>query len=327
MRAEVTATAPPRHWPRRRHASPKYQFLRRGPERDNAEAAPAVRQRAGHCPRSAPCGAAPATPRHPLRHATPPACVTRHAGPDDGLLLPLRRPVPLALWRRCPLERSRSHTRALPRPHSRRAQGIGSVQVPRYRTVGGGGGGVQTKVGMAKFGAEKIWRPFLNASGEFWHHLRGMRHNKNPEAKSRGTIWRWVTHHGPLQGPERLPGISTLQLSRPGTTPLRPEGGASIGQVWTRHLAPTAPAVTAFIAHSVRPSVRLAVRLSSRLDVLFPSSLDGARDKACRFWALAPGQFGFVGVLSPGHGGRGGGGALASGFKPRQRPRMVAASS
>ena len=71
-------------------------------------------------------------------------------------------------------------------------------------------------------------------------------------------------------------------------------GRASIGRVWTRHLAATTPAVTAFIAISVLPSVRQTGYLSMRLIVLFPSSLDGARDMAFRFWALAPGQVGFV---------------------------------
>ena len=78
---------------------------------------------------------------------------------------------------------------------------------------------------------------------------------------------------------------------------------ASIGQVWTRHLAPTAPAVTAFIAISVLPSVRLSICLSMRLTVLFPSSLNGARSMACWFWALTPGQ---------GGGGVGGGGGKPS---------------
>ena len=41
--------------------------------------------------------------------------------------------------------------------------------------------------------------------------------------------------------------------------------GASIGQVWTRHLAPTAPAVTAFIAISVLPAVHQTGCLSMRL--------------------------------------------------------------
>ena len=71
-------------------------------------------------------------------------------------------------------------------------------------------------------------------------------------------------------------------------------GRASIGQVWTRNLAPTAPAVTAFIAISVLPSVRQTGCLSMRLIVLFPSSLDGARDMAFWSWALVPGQVGFV---------------------------------
>ena len=46
-----------------------------------------------------------------------------------------------------------------------------------------------------------------------------------------------------------------------GALELRGEGGrgsrgATIGQVWTHHLAPTAPAAAAFIAHSVGPSVQ-----------------------------------------------------------------------
>ena len=64
---------------------------------------------------------------------------------------------------------------------------------------------------------------------------------------------------------------------------------ASIGQAWTRHLAPTAPAVTAFIAISVLPAVRLSICLPMGLIVLFPTSLDGARTKACWFWAYAGG--------------------------------------
>ena len=70
--------------------------------------------------------------------------------------------------------------------------------------------------------------------------------------------------------------------------------GASIGKVWTCHLAPNVPAATCFIAISVLPSVRQTGCLSMRLIVLFPSSLDGARDMAFRFWAFAPRQVGFV---------------------------------
>ena len=83
--------------------------------------------------------------------------------------------------------------------------------------------------------------------------------------------------------------------------------GASKGQVWTRHLAPTAPAVMAFIAISVLPSVRLSIGLSMWFTVLFPSSLNGARSMALFVlgciarlgWAL---HVQVWGVLSPSHG-------------------------
>ena len=70
----------------------------------------------------------------------------------------------------------------------------------------------------------------------------------NLEATSRGTIWRWVTHHAnrPIYGPERLAHILTASChGRPGATPLRLEMGgfASVFKPCFRLRKPPLPLV------------------------------------------------------------------------------------
>ena len=95
-------------------------------------------------------------------------------------------------------------------------------------------------------------------------------------------------------------------------------GGASKGQVWTRHLAPSRACLhTPFIAFSV--PMRVGHCHCPRAQCAPPvPPWRGEETRACWFWALSPGHA--VGVLRVGAWGAGGRGA---GVIWRTRPPQV----